>query len=331
MNQKVAWIDNLRGIACLMVIVIHTTTWYLTNVDKVSLMTWDVANVLNSASRVCVPLFFMISGYLFFGERSAQPRHIVRLFLCLVFYSAIALLYMSTLTRINAWQAWLHILQKPVFYHLWFFYALFVLYLLSPLINARQISAPALLLLIAVLGVIANPNMLSVYGWHTRLLPVDLYIQGDVFYYILYGVLGYSLGQLQTERGWVTLLALAGFIACVVGIIKGTQHALHTHGNFADTWYRYASPLVLLAAISLFILVKNTLGSGPVPGLATIARYSLGIYGFHAFFIHFLRTRGIEITRYPLLDMLWIFSATLAGSLALATVTQWVDRKRWVS
>lgn len=85
MQQKIHWIDNLRAIACLMVIMIHTTTWYITNPSLVSPLNWDFANLLNSASRVSVPLFFMISGYLFFGERSAEQRHFLRIALCLVF------------------------------------------------------------------------------------------------------------------------------------------------------------------------------------------------------------------------------------------------------
>ncbi len=85
-------------------------------------VTRDIANVLNSASRVSVPLFFMISGYLFFfGERSAQPRHFLRIGLCLLFYSAIALLYIALFTSINVELALKNLLQKPVFYHLWFF------------------------------------------------------------------------------------------------------------------------------------------------------------------------------------------------------------------
>ncbi|CCK00028.1 Inner membrane protein YiaH [Cronobacter malonaticus 507] len=80
---------------------------------------------------------------------------------------------------------------------------------------------------------------------------------------------------------------------------------------------------MLIAALSLLVLAKNT--------LAFIARYSLGIYGFHALIIHFLRTRHIEFTAWPVLDIAWIFSMTLAGSLALAALLQRLDRRRLVS
>ena len=150
MQPKIYWIDNLRGIACLMVVMIHTTTWYVTNAHSVSPVTWDIANVLNSASRVSVPLFFMISGYLFFGERSAQPRHFLRIGLCLFFYSAIALLYIALFTSINVELALKNLLQKPVFYHLWFFFAIAVIYLVSPLIQVKNVGGKMLLVLMAL-------------------------------------------------------------------------------------------------------------------------------------------------------------------------------------
>jgi hypothetical protein len=57
MPPKINWIENLRGIACLMVVMIHTTTWYITHAASVSTFDWGIANFLNSASRVSVPLF----------------------------------------------------------------------------------------------------------------------------------------------------------------------------------------------------------------------------------------------------------------------------------
>ncbi len=97
MQPKINWIDNLRGIACLMVVMIHTTTWYITNAHSVSPLNWDIANVLNSASRVSVPVF-MISGYLFLAS-AARNRGILRIALCLIFYSVVATAYISLLLR----------------------------------------------------------------------------------------------------------------------------------------------------------------------------------------------------------------------------------------
>src|SRR5471030_2661030 len=94
---RIHWIDNLRALACMMVIMIHTTTFYVTQGLEVGEYNWLLANVLNSASRVAVPLFFMISGFLFFGHRPAGKKQLLRMACCLLFYSLVALLYMALL------------------------------------------------------------------------------------------------------------------------------------------------------------------------------------------------------------------------------------------
>lgn len=331
MPSKIHWIDNLRGIACLMVVMIHTTTWYITNPATVTSFDWSVANLLNSASRVSVPLFFMISGYLFYGERSAQPRHFLRIALCLLFYSAIALLYIVLFTSINSDLSLKNILQKPIFYHLWFFFAVIVIYLVSPLIQVKALSGKMLLALIAVIGIVANPNLVTLKSGGVEWLPINLYINGDTFYYVLYAILGRAIGMMETQKRALSWLSAAVVVLAVVAISRGTLHELRWRGNFADTWYLYCGPMVFLCAIALFTLVKNTLNSRTLPGLALISRHSLGIYGFHALIIHALRTRGVEVQSWPLLDILWVFSAALAASLALSMLVQRIDRRRFVS
>lgn len=41
----------------MMVVMIHSTSWYITHPHAITLLQWDIANLLNSASRVSVPLF----------------------------------------------------------------------------------------------------------------------------------------------------------------------------------------------------------------------------------------------------------------------------------
>ncbi|MBE5254316.1 acyltransferase [Mixta mediterraneensis] len=331
MPQKIYWIDNLRAIACLMVIVIHTTTWYITGPMAVTGLRWDIANLLNAASRVCVPLFFMISGYLFFGERSAQPRHMLRLVLCLLFYSAVSLAYITWLTPISEGRSLLKMLQKPVFYHLWFFFALIGIYLLSPLIQVKAVKTRYVALLVAVLAVLANPNTVNQSLGSFHWLPVNLYVSGDSIYYLLYALLGRAIGTMDTEKRGMTWLAASGFILCVTGITLGTRQALEINGAFNDTWYLYCGPLVFIAAICLLVLCKNAFHRRTLPGLAIIARYSLPIYGFHALFIHFLRTHHYDDMSRPLLDLPWVFGVTLGGSLLLAIALKRLDKHHLVS
>ncbi len=331
MSQKIGWIDNLRGVACLMVIMIHTTTWFITNSPRVAEFHWDIANLLNSASRVCVPIFFMISGYLFFGERSAQPRHFLRIVLCLLFYSAVALAYITLMTPINELQSLKHLLQKPVFYHLWFFFAIMVIYLLSPLIQVKTVSARYAAVLVLIVAVVANPNTVDQSIGPFHWLPINLYIGGDTFYYVLYALLGRAIGMMETGGRAISWLAGILFAACAVGISVGTKKELHINGAFSDTWYLYCGPLVFIAAISLLVLFKNCLNQRPLPILATISRHSLPIYGFHALFIHYMRTHHLDHIDQPLLDIPLIFAITLGGSLLLAMGLRRVDKHHLVS
>lgn len=330
MQQKINWIDNLRGIACLMVVVIHTTTWVLTtHPQRPPTPGWDIANLLNSASRVSVPLFFMISGYLFFGERSARRRHFLRVGACLLFYSLVALLYITFATRISPHASLLHLFQKPVFYHLWFFFALLVIYLLSPLIQVKKCPPGTLLGLLLVLGIIANPNTPPLVIHGMKILPFNLYIGGETFYYLLYGILGRVLGEMSSERlgSW----PLAGFGLAVLGIAFGTRHELLWRGNFADTFYLYCGPLVFIAAPALLLYVKNRVNDRSLAFLGLVSRHSLGIYGFHALIIHALRHHNLVLTRWPLLDMVWVFTVALGGSLVLSAGLQRLDKHRLVS
>ncbi|HEI8868143.1 TPA: acyltransferase [Serratia odorifera] len=330
MSNKIGWIDNLRAIACMMVVMIHATTYYVTNPLTVAPSVWDSANLLNSLSRVAVPLFFMISGFLFFGERSANRKHFVRIGCCILFYSIIALIYIAFFTKIGFWPSLRSLLLKPVFYHLWFFYAIVVIYLLSPLISVKAVSGGYLATAMVILAVVANPNTPTLNVDNVRLLPVNLYIHGDTFYYLLYALAGRAIGMMTTQYRGISVLALAAFVASVTLIVFGTGHQTQINGNFAATYYIYSGPLVFIAALSMLVWCKNCL-SQPVGWLSVFSRHSLAIYGFHAIIVNVMRNQGWVISDYPLLDILWVFGVALGLSLLLSIGLQTLDKRRLVS
>ncbi len=151
---------------------------YVTNAHSVS-PSPDIANVLNSASRVSVPLFFMISGYLFLAN-AAPSRAIFTYRLMSAFYSAIALLYIALSTSINVELA-LKTCCKASVLPLVVFFAIAVIYLVSPLIQVKNVGGKMLLVLMVVIGIIANPNTVPQKIDGFEWLPINLYINGDTF------------------------------------------------------------------------------------------------------------------------------------------------------
>ncbi len=243
-----------------------------------------------------------------FWRAAGGKKHMLRIGFCLLFYSAVALAYMALLTPIHAGNALRLFWQKPVFYRLWFFYAILVIYLLSPLVRVPPVSGRYLVVVVLILAVVANPNTPELTIGHTPLLPINVYIVGDTFYYLLYAVVGRALGTLTPTR-WVTLGAVPLFVVSVLLIAMGTSQQTLTNDNFTQTFYLYANPLVFIAAVCPMILFKAAALSAPLPGFSFISRHSLAIYGFHALIIHFIRTRDLALKGWPIQDIFYVFSA----------------------
>lgn len=330
MSDKIGWVDNLRAVACLMVVLIHSTTYYITAAGMPGERHWDVANLLNSACRVGGSVVLYDFRLPVFWRAAGGKKHMLRIGFCLLFYSAVALAYMALLTPIHAGNALRLFWQKPVFYHLWFFYAILVIYLLSPLIRVPPVSGRYLAVVVLILAVVANPNTPELTIGHTPLLPINVYIVGDTFYYLLYALVGRALGTLTPTR-WVTLGAVPLFVVSVLLIAMGTSQQTLANDNFTQTFYLYANPLVFIAAVYLMILFKAAALSAPLPGFSFISRHSLAIYGFHALIIHFIRTRDLALKGWPILDVFYVFFCAVVCSMLLSLLVQRCDIRRWVS
>src|SRR5512134_1035392 len=63
-KQFLPWADVIRVVAVFLVVTVHVSG-QITNIwGKVPENDWFIANIYGGIARICVPLFFMISGYL---------------------------------------------------------------------------------------------------------------------------------------------------------------------------------------------------------------------------------------------------------------------------
>ncbi|VFS61709.1 Inner membrane protein YiaH [Kluyvera cryocrescens] len=88
--------------------------------------------------------------------------------------------------------------------------------------------------------------------------------------------------------------------------------------------------MVFISATALFMVVKNTLNQRVLPGLGLISRHSLAFTVFTLYYLCATQL-NLDLKNWAALDILWVFAATLAGSLLLSLALQRVDKRRLVS
>lgn len=250
-SERAVWVDWMRVLACLMVMVVHSTEpFYLGGQGSLILTQSDAwwVSFFDSFVRACVPLFVVASSYLQFPLHYPTGEFLRRRALrVLVPFAVWSVLYA---------MVWgepvqnIHDLLLNFNYaagHLWFVYMLFGLYLLMPLLSPwaervgkRELQFYLLLCflttLIPFVRSLAGGTPPVIYGPSGIPNPAQYPLWGEaswnaygVFYH-LSGFVGYLLLGLYLRRfagrwSWGRTLAvalpcwIAGFAVCFGGFL----------------------------------------------------------------------------------------------------------------
>ena len=226
MNKRYHWLDVARVCAMIGTIVIHIAciNWYDVPIKPYPFL---VYNLYDCIFRYCVPVFLMISGYLFLNPereitvRKLYSRNIRRLLTAFFFWSflyAVITSGFATQRTINAEIAknFVHNLFYG-HYHMWYLYVMLGMYLVTPALRAVAANRKAMryFLVISFLLSYVLPTLQiipAVYlsAQFTNRIDIKM-IAGYSFYYLM----GYYIGSEEFDRKravkWY-LAALAGFV-----------------------------------------------------------------------------------------------------------------------
>lgn len=328
MNEKLIWLDNVRAIACVMVVVLHVSAIYVLKTDG---FYWEIGNIVDSFTRICVPLFFMISGYLFFSVKQVQLKNFLRLLVPLVCYSFVGLAFsflsfkFGFISKFNY-----NFIAEPLFYHLWYFYPLLVIYAISYFIQIRMVrfSIRSLILLILLLFVFCNP---LVSDFFRIIFGISFknyfFINGDFFYYLFYALLGALTKEINvTKRQALIFLIIYLVLSFLILIGTSWLHQI--------LLYNYLNPMISFAAISFFIYLKNGFDKSNYfsdKALGVISKYSLGIYCIHAFVLLVVEKVFDIKSINPLFGIIFFSLIVLVVSIVISFLLRKIDRNGYIS
>ena len=336
-NTHIYWIDLVRVVAVFQVILVHLSYVIFFKEDVLS-ANWQAANFYDSLSRMGVPLFFMVSGYLLLGK--IEPitvffrKRFFKVGIPTLFWSVTYLLWSVeayTDGSMNPLRVPLSLLKVmylgDVEIHLWFLYILIGIYLAVPILRVFVSAASRRDLVYFVALWFLATSLLELAhrmtGFQTALvIPI-------VGGYVGYFVLGYLLAEVKLNNRGRVLSAL-GCILAIAFTYFGTNVLSSRAGPIDAYFYSYFSPPTVLASICGFLLLKD-LGSklgGAGKTVRALSAASFGIFLIHIFAVGLLRKGVLGFRVYSWMGpSVYMIPLTALAVFGLSFVIVFIMRK----
>jgi len=286
------WVDFLRVVATFSVVWLHSAAPLLHKYNELPITDWWVANIYDSMVRVCVPSFFMLSGYLLLNKSEDITcfftKRIGKVVLPLIIWSLLYILWKHYYqgSEFITLYSFYSLVLTPACFHLWFLYALVGLYLFVPILRVLvQYSSKMLLYYFVVLWFFA----VSIIPFFEKVVNIESEIDLKMISgYVGYLVVGHILGNIKVTKK-TFIISVFIFIVLIAVTAVGTYLLTdRKEGVFMGYFYSYLSPNVIFMSLTFFIGIKYIAETVKVfqsevfkKIIKTLSSASLGIYFIH--------------------------------------------------
>ncbi|MDO6676186.1 acyltransferase family protein [Tenacibaculum sp. 1_MG-2023] len=317
-------VDTLRTTATLFVILLHVSAEYV--ISGKNNLTFDkafwIGNIVDSFTRICVPLFVLISGMFLIGRnetfKQSYEKRANRILTPLIFWTILYTLFKVSLflllnKPIEIKSLFLSIFLGKPFYHMWYLYMLIGLYLITPVINniIPLISRKSLWIVAIILLCFGTLNNGVNIVFNNQSLFLLWFID-----YLGYFILGYLIKDYKRNFSLLLLLLIYTVSSLLIAVLS--LYTIKVYDNLY--FYGYLTPLVIIASLSFYkIFLQLNLKENL---FSKIAHLTFGIYLIHAgvlyVFVHGLKTMNINTLNNPVVGIPVKFCVTLFISIIIA-------------
>lgn len=339
-SQRCEYIDALRIAATLMVVLIHTITGVTDTRDMSAYpMENTVFLVLMDWSTWCVPVFVMISGYLFLqpGKQleigKLYRKNCVRILLALfVFGVPFAWMELFLVNRRFSLDMiykgfWMVCVGKS-WSHLWYLYLILFLYIITPFVRLILSKIPVWSVYVIACLLFVGCSLIP---FLCRLGMVDITEWPDRGIYLFYYIVGYLFCTASTTR-----LAGRRYIPPVlIGLILIVTLASRVFGDYSVRM-AYNYPFTVLLAILIMVWARENEAFWKKKNTATlkmIGTLCFAVYLIHPLFLNLLY-KFFDVTplQLPITFSLPIFwsSVTIASFMAAYLLRKIPLLQKWV-
>ncbi|MDD4971541.1 MAG: acyltransferase family protein [Paludibacter sp.] len=342
------WLDTLRAIATLGVIIIHVSSPLVKMTYGKNMPFWWIGNIADSGVRFAVPLFLMLSGATLlvreYNLAEFYKRRFLRVLLPFLFWIIAYWVYRwcilspqqqpHEILSILQWAGGLF-LKEGISKHFWYIYMIVFIYLFVPFIGKglQKLKNHVILCLLIgwlVLTFCLRSVPLNMYNWSgdygSRLL--------GYFLYTGYLVLGYYLSKLPLASLKTRYFAFLIFILSIA-VSAGLTYFFSSQAHRLDlTMYSYLAINSIIQSASIFVWIKDLEHKNRyfIFVQQTISNYSYGIYLVHIMVIGIFFNNGIFWTmEHPLVSVPLVTLLTLITSFVIIYLLRKIPVGKYIS
>lgn len=278
LNRKVS-IDILRSLIASIIVIYHILSCAVHNASYVNDEILLEVQRINLALEFHVPVFFMITGYLWLGDDKLCTYqnvlvNIKKFFLVLFtigfVYAIMQNFYanrnISFALIINSFK---DVLNGNLWDHMWFLYAIIGMYLLLPVLKPFYTNSSIKQILIFVLLLfsfsIIKPLVYSI-GYK---IPINIPSSSSLFYVCLGGLIAKC--DLRYRMWWIILFVFS--IGCLF---------------ISEQFISYSKVINSISAFSIFVFIITKFNNIQYENLRNFSDCTFGIYLFHPLFINIM-------------------------------------------
>ena len=325
--KRESFLDILRVAATCVVVLLHTLTGA---VDAVDIRQYQVERtvflVMMDMITWCVPVFVLISGYLFLNPlrkisffqmlKKYCRRILLALFIFGVPYAVLEQILRERTFRVSMLgQGFLNVLRGESWSHMWYLYMILLLYFLTPALKWLLVRLPkaCVYALLAALFVFS-----SLLPFLNKLLGMELPVLPDGGIYFFYYICGYlfACNSLQEKEH---LPACRGKLFGIFILLLGMALSRIVWDFSVQMAYNY--PFIVFLSLLIFSVgmgKKVQLAQETASVWGRLGEMCFAVYLVHPVFINFVyKFLDISLLDFPIGLSLPIF---FVGILLLAVI-----------
>ena len=300
MKKRIVWIDLLRVIGILGVLIMHVVGNTINNIDTLPNNANSVYVFLGHLFEFSIPLFVMISGMMFLSKKDISfkdmiTKYCLKIFLTITIIGSIMViieeLYLNNTVTFKI--VFDRVVSGELWAHMWYLYMILGLYLITPVLTLitnliKEKEFKMFLIILFIFTILFNTLNINT--------AFSIGLSGYLFYYF-YGYYLYKYDISKTYK----------YIHYLLAIISIVYIVYHVNDKCSlDYLFSYVSFVPFIIASSLILLFKDKDIKKCSNLITSIGVCSFGIYVYHQVFINIIY-KGLKldfIFNYPYIGII---------------------------